>query len=776
LKVIIVIISFNFNAFLRKSLDNIKALLKDGTYRTVVVDNGSTDGSAEYLASRDDILFIKNETNRGFGPACNQGVKATEDTEFEDADVFLLNNDALITTQTLPYLERTLYSAEDIGAVGCVSNSAGNRQQLDIQFGTVDEYLQFGNEIDSGQELELQERVRLSGFAMLIRRELWNDIGGFDEDFVPGYFEDDALSMEIARRGYRMMLVGNSFVYHAGSMSFEKVDQSSIVKRNAALFIDKYGFNIVDYAYGDEVLALTLPFEREKEFSVLQYRSGLGADLKVIKDSFPNCRVFGVEDRKELRSISENTENVFDSLAAVMKAMEEAKEFAPVEGFDALVIDSEDIQLLSQNGKETLEALCKANAMLMQTHHKYVYYPFDEVKMVQWDLDVLSERKAYGEFKNEEAGVSSFVIDTIRMLAKHGIVNSISSYFDKDKAQEILEKSGILDKFVFVDAVFSEREVLRITDPQMVLYVYRYFEKLVGRDIEEKNLQKMKILESKLRDRHKAASEETFLKDSDIHITIKHNCMDLADDIEGIILTSDKLNFTRRVEGKKQLIRLLSDDWNEAAYICARDKYCDYGVVGFYCINHWDGQVKHFVFSDDIFGMGIEEYVYKKLEAPELDSLFLKKYESIDWIIEDNVDIDNKKTDRRLKILIRGGRNLAAVADYLDGARVTREFYNERKLSDEKLLSGDYSVVVFSLLTKETGDHGEIFDRLDYIYDMLEGKSEIILLLDSLDKKYLDDYVNDHPGISLIGIDDLELSDDTSYYIAGKIAEIINGC
>ena len=87
------------------------------------------------------------------------------------ADVFLLNNDTRLVFDALYYLKRALYSADDIGAVGSVSNYAGNKQQLDVEFDTVEEYIKFGESINVPMEDALLERVRLSGFSMLIRRK-----------------------------------------------------------------------------------------------------------------------------------------------------------------------------------------------------------------------------------------------------------------------------------------------------------------------------------------------------------------------------------------------------------------------------------------------------------------------------------------------------------------------------------------------------------------------------------------------------------------------------
>ena len=92
------------------------------------------------------------------------------------------------------------------------------------------------------------EKVRLNGFAMLIKRKLWDEIGGFDEDFAPGYYEDDALSMEILKRGYRLIWVRDAFIYHAGSASFVKTGKNTLSIEHHKLFMEKYGFDILNFA------------------------------------------------------------------------------------------------------------------------------------------------------------------------------------------------------------------------------------------------------------------------------------------------------------------------------------------------------------------------------------------------------------------------------------------------------------------------------------------------------------------------------------------------
>ena len=68
------IVTFNEITFTRQCLDSIR-LLTDEPYEMIVVDNGSTDGSVEYLRAMADVRLIENDTNRGFPAAANQGMR-----------------------------------------------------------------------------------------------------------------------------------------------------------------------------------------------------------------------------------------------------------------------------------------------------------------------------------------------------------------------------------------------------------------------------------------------------------------------------------------------------------------------------------------------------------------------------------------------------------------------------------------------------------------------------------------------------------------------------
>ncbi len=312
--VAIVVVSFNSKAVMQANIESIRKYAGAGNYKIVVVDNASTDGVEEWLSQQEDILFISNQKNVGYGPACNQGVEATIGTEFEDSDVLILNNDTRLTPGALSKLKEALYFTADTGAVGCVANRAGNKQQIDVVFDNVEDYISYGEKNNVEMPDPTLERVRLSGFALLVRRSVWDEVGGFDEDFVPGYFEDDALSMEILKRGYRLKVVRNSFIYHIGTESFKNVDIDSYVQRNYELFKSRYGFDIIKYANASGQVISHIPFTPNDSFSILHFGCGLGAELKAVRSIFPNSAVYGIEKDRALRNIVAATETIFESL------------------------------------------------------------------------------------------------------------------------------------------------------------------------------------------------------------------------------------------------------------------------------------------------------------------------------------------------------------------------------------------------------------------------------------------------------------------------------
>ncbi|MCR5106818.1 MAG: HAD-IIIC family phosphatase [Lachnospiraceae bacterium] len=706
-RILIVIVSYNQAHLMEENIKSIRATLPKDSYKIVVTDNASTDGVRDYLKKQEDILLILNDENKGFSPACNQAVNATKGTEYEDCDVFLLNNDTRLAPNSLFFLMEALYSDSEVGAVGAISNYAGNRQQIDIEFDRAEQYIIFSQVINIPGDNVTEERVRLSGFAMLIRRKLWDAIGGFDEDFAPGYFEDDALSMEILKRGFRLKLVKNSFIYHAGSQSFSKTDDyGTLLNDHRQLFVDKYGFDIINNAYANETVLLKLPYAPEDSFRVLETGCGLGANLKLIRGKFKNAETVGIESDENLCAIAKQTESVFSS-------MEEVKAFMGEEKFNVLLVDPDIVSTMSREEKEYLVGLCRTDAILIQKNAGYESFPFEEVRLVVWDMDDTFWK---GTLSEEEVTLIPENIELVKELTNNGIINSISSKNDEEPVLRELDRAGIRDLFVFnninwndkgsqlkekikrmglraenvlliddnirnlEEARFAAKE-LKTATPDIIPYLINYVLKLTGTDLSHNRLDQYKLLEKKTEAMDVSVSKEDFLYESHISVTINKNCMEELERIHEMVLRTNQLNFTKNRDNKELLSRLLTNDWNESGYVRVRDRFGDYGIVGFYCYNRREKKMEHFLFSCRILGMGVEQYIYNMLGCPDFEiktpvAASLEKNVTTPWITE-NTDAEiteDRIKDSRVRILLKGPCDMSAIEPYLTGGNITTEF------------------------------------------------------------------------------------------------------
>lgn len=769
---LIVVVSYNGLFFMQANIQSIRETLTPGTYKIVVVDNASTDGVTQWLDEQKDILLIKNTENVGFGPACNQAVAATVGTEYADWDVFLLNNDTRMVFDALYYLKKALYSSDDIGAVGSVSNYAGNKQALDVEFDKVEDYIAYGEKINVPMKDALLERVRLCGFAMLVRRKVWDDVGGFDEDFVPGYYEDDALSMEILRQGYRLEVVRNSFIYHAGSESFVKTDYNSAVQRNYKLFIKKYGFDIMKYAYANGTVISAIPYGKEERFSVLHYGCGLGAELKAIHSLYPNSEGVGIEFDEKILEIASHTEKIYGSVGQLKEAFPEQK-------FNVLIIEKKDLETLNDETKCGITEMLVENPIVLLKDWEYEDIEYERVKQIIWNVDTI-DPSDYSEL--------------IWNITDHGIINSMLTSGDVTKARERLKDSRLDELFVFDNPNsdisdildLKPENVLSVSKAEIIPYLKTYCTRTVARDLEHRELTRCRIFEKKLQERVMFSSEQAFLEASDIKITINRNCLEELDSIYNLVVQGRQMSVGQKWAEKEILTKLCTNNWNDNGYIRVEDKYGDYGISGFFCYNRREKLMEYFVFSKDIGGMGIAQYIFNILgcNKESLDKEWKDKLRDnvdVSWIWEDKEKeiLKDSLKARRVNIFLKGKRFAEKVEPYLAGGNITIEHDND--MEDTKLFVGEYKVVCMEyapqIVVTQSGDvdYDKVFEELENFEQNIKGNPCIILLL-------TDEYKEINPVVEEFAADSGHIrtiytnaADASEYYdLAGKICEYIN--
>ena len=206
----------NYNG--KKYLDDCLRSLKKQTYsdfRVIIVDNGSTDGSAEYIMGKyPDVEVIALDENTGFANAVNVGIKAA-DSEY----VFLLNDDTVCDERAIEALVRTMNREKKFFSVQAKLLQLKNPEFIDD---CGDYYCALGWAFSPGRDKKssfLTKQTAVTSAcagAAIYRRALFDEIGYFDEKHFC-YLEDVDIGYRARIKGYINACDPDALVYHAGS-------------------------------------------------------------------------------------------------------------------------------------------------------------------------------------------------------------------------------------------------------------------------------------------------------------------------------------------------------------------------------------------------------------------------------------------------------------------------------------------------------------------------------------------------------------------------------
>lgn len=281
----IIILTHNLMMLTRLCLDSIRRNT-DEPYEIIVVDNGSSDDTVSYLLGQPDITLIRNEQNLGFAKGCNQGLAAaTGDT------ILFLNNDTIVTPGWLSRMLRSLYSHDHIGMVGPVSNHVSGHQQIDVHYKSLDEINDFSARHGAQFAGVSMDTRRVVGFCMLVKREVLEEVGNFDEQYGLGNYEDDDLCLRVIYSGYRIRIVYDSFIHHFGHMTMATLQDSSLSELlvlNREKASQKWGSEIHELLYKEAAtLTIVVPLRDRtvaSHFQNMIHSVGLIADEWIVID------------------------------------------------------------------------------------------------------------------------------------------------------------------------------------------------------------------------------------------------------------------------------------------------------------------------------------------------------------------------------------------------------------------------------------------------------------------------------------------------------------
>ncbi len=238
----VIIVNYNVKHFLEQCLFSVQAAIANMQAEVIVIDNNSTDNSLAYLAPKfTNTRFIANTTNVGFGKACNQGFYLAAGKY-----ILFLNPDTIVPEDCFKQCIGFFESHPDAGAVG-VKMLDGSGQFLKeskraFPSPTTSLFKLFGlsrlfphsatfskYHLGHLDENENNEADVLAGAFMMIKKEVLDKIGCFDEDFFM-YGEDVDLSYRIQKAGYKNYYFAGTSIIHfkgestrKGSMNYVKM-------------------------------------------------------------------------------------------------------------------------------------------------------------------------------------------------------------------------------------------------------------------------------------------------------------------------------------------------------------------------------------------------------------------------------------------------------------------------------------------------------------------------------------------------------------------------
>ena len=250
----IIIVNYNVKEFLQNLLLSVEKASINITKEIIIVDNASNDGSVEFLKEKfPSIKLIENKHNVGFGKANNQALKIAS-----GKFILMINPDAVVSEDTFDKMISFFNKNPDAGLAGCKILNPDGSLQLACRRSFPGPWTSFckvtglsnlfpNNKLFARYNLtylntdQTYEVDAISGSFMMMKKEVYEKLGGFDDDFFL-YGEDLDLCYRIQKAGYKVYYVHTTQIIHYKGESTRRssLDETKVFYEAMHLFVKKH--------------------------------------------------------------------------------------------------------------------------------------------------------------------------------------------------------------------------------------------------------------------------------------------------------------------------------------------------------------------------------------------------------------------------------------------------------------------------------------------------------------------------------------------------------
>ena len=318
-EVSIIIPVFNQFQFTHACLASLKTVEERSRFEVIVVDDCSTDETAELLPRMEGVIYLRNERNSGFIASCNRGAE-----QARGKYLFFLNNDTIVKPCWLSALLDTFAEAPRAGIVGSkLVYPDGRLQEAGGIIWRDASGWNYGKFDDSGKPEYnyLREVDYCSAAALMIPKSLFQKLGGFDPKYAPAYYEDTDLSFKARKDGYKVLYQPLSEVIHyegvtggtdlaAGTKKYQEINRLTFAERWATELMAKPTTgnlaSLIQAPPGKKNILIIdhhLPMPDKdsgsvRMFNILNILRGLGHRVTFMPDNLADIPPYGAELRK----------------------------------------------------------------------------------------------------------------------------------------------------------------------------------------------------------------------------------------------------------------------------------------------------------------------------------------------------------------------------------------------------------------------------------------------------------------------------------------------